>query len=156
MKSKSSYSRGFSLVEVIIIITIMIVILAIAMSSFSNMRSRKQVEVVIDSINFKLEEAKTNAVSGKNGKSSGIYFSTTTYIYFNRDSYLPTDTSNSSTTMPNGLEISSSISDGSKVILFSRLTGFPQATGTITVRSVNTHNTATVTVGTFGDINITK
>ncbi|MDO8430365.1 MAG: prepilin-type N-terminal cleavage/methylation domain-containing protein [Candidatus Taylorbacteria bacterium] len=149
--------KGFSLVEVLVVITIMGIILAIVMYSFSAARSKKQVEIAIDSINFKLEQAKANAIAGKNGNNFGVQFSTTTYVYFSGNSYNPADITNSSSTIEANLQITKNFSDGGSVIIFSRLTGFPQATGTITVTNTsNASSTARITIGTLGDINMIK
>lgn len=150
-----SHHKGFSLVEMLIVISILMVILAIALYSFTTAKSKKQLEIAVNSIDFKLEEAKTNALAGKNGKNFGIQFSSTTYVYFSGNSYNPSDTTNSSTTIASNLQISTSIAGDT--VIFSRLTGMPQATGTITVTDTsNASNTASVSIGTLGDISVVK
>lgn len=154
---KVTHNKGFSLMEMLIVIAIMIIILAIVIYSFNTAKSKKQLEVTIDAIDSRLEEAKANALAGKNGKNFGIQFNTTTYVYFSGNSYNPADTTNSTTTILSNLQITKSIAGGGSSIIFSRLTGMPQATGTIIVTDINNNsNTMSITIGTLGDINVLK
>jgi prepilin-type N-terminal cleavage/methylation domain-containing protein len=149
--------KGFSLIETLIVLAILTIILTIVTFSFTSMRSKKQIEVTIDAIDFKLEQAKSSALAGKNGKSFGVQFSTTSYTYFSGDVYNPNDISNSSTTLPSNLQISRSLTGGSNAIIFNRMTGLPQAVGTITVSNINNaSSSASITIGNGGDINVIK
>lgn len=148
--------KGFSAIEIVIVLAIMIVILSITIYSYSTMKTRKQVEVAVDAINFRLEEAKTNALSGKNGANFGIYFATSSYTYFSGSSYDSSNTSNVITTLSD-VQISKSLTGGASSIIFTRITGTPQVTGTVTVTSTsNASTTAVITIGTLGDINVVK
>lgn len=149
-------SKGFTALELLIVLAIIGIILAIMMYSYNTLKSKKQIEVTIDALDFKLEEAKTNALGGKNGTNFGINFSTTTYTYFSGTSYNPANTANSTTTILSNLRLTTSFSDGGKVIIFSRLTGAPQATGTITLSDTTSSNTAQITIGALGNINVIK
>ena len=148
--------KGFSVVEMLFVIAIMGIILSVTMYSYSTMRIKKQVEVAVDSINFRLEEAKTNALSGKGGASFGIQFGTSTYTYFKGSSYSSSDASNITTSI-SGAIISTNLTGAASSVIFTRITGVPQVTGTITITSTtNASTTAVITIGTLGDINVVK
>jgi len=145
---------GFSIVEILVVIAIMGIILTIAVMSFSAARSKKQLEITVDSISAKLEEAKANAVSGKGGLSYGMNFTSTSYTLFSGDTFNPNSVTNSSSTVPVGITVTRNISGGGSDIVFSRMTGTPQTTGNIVI--TGTSGVATVTVGTLGDISVLK
>jgi Tfp pilus assembly major pilin PilA len=149
--------RGFSVIEVITIIGIMLILFGITMYSYNIVSSRRQVEVTTDSISAKLEQAKIDSISGKNGKDTGIRFNTTGYVYFSGTSFNPADATNSSSSIPTRIQITKSFSNGGNDIIFTRITGIPNATGTIRISdTVNPLSSTTITVGTFGDINVVK
>lgn len=149
--------RGFSVIEAITVIGIMLILFGITMYSYNIMSSRKQVEVTTDSISAKLEQAKIDSVSGKNGQASGIHFNTAGYVYFSGTSFNPSDATNSSSSIPIRIQITKSFSGGVDDIIFTRITGIPNATGTIRISdTVNPLSSSTITIGTFGDINVVK
>ena len=158
MQSQSSYTRGFSLLEILISLAILILITSITMYSFSAMRAKKQLEIATDSLSFKLEEAKAYALTGKGGTNFGVAFpSTTTYVYFVGSTYSISSLTNATITLPLNLRIATSLSSGASTISFSRLTGASSATGTITLTDITrSMTTATVTIGTLGDISVIK
>ena len=153
----NSNKKGFSLIEIVVIIGIFIIILSISTFSFSKYKSQKQIEITIDSISSKLEEAKINALSGKNGKNFGIEFGTSTYIYFSGNSYNPSDVTNQINNIDKNILITKNISGGGNSIIFSRLSGKPLNTGTIIISDINNaSSTASIDIGTLGDINVLK
>jgi prepilin-type N-terminal cleavage/methylation domain-containing protein len=145
---------GFSVIEILIVMAIMGIILTIAVMSFSSARAKKQLEITVDSISAKLEEAKANAVSGKGGVSYGMNFTSTSYTLFAGDTFNPNSETNSSSTVPVDITITRNISGGGDTIVFSRMTGTPQTTGDIII--TGTSGAATVTVGILGDISVLK
>lgn len=149
--------RGFSVIEAITVIGIMLILFGIMMYSYNIISSRKHVEVITDSISTKLEQAKIDSISGKNGQSSGVHFNTTGYVYFSGSSFNPSDVTNSSSSVPTRIQITKSFSSGGNDIIFTRITGIPNATGTIQISdTVNPLSSSTITIGTLGDINVVK
>ncbi len=149
--------KGFSIIEILTVIAIMLIILGITMYSYKIINSKKQVEVTTDSISSKLEQAKIDSISGKNGKNSGIHFNTTGYVYFSGNTFNPADITNSSSSFPTKIQVTKSFSDGGNDIIFSRITGIPNATGTIQILdTVNNSSSSTISIGIFGDINVVK
>ncbi|MES3031414.1 MAG: prepilin-type N-terminal cleavage/methylation domain-containing protein [Patescibacteria group bacterium] len=150
-------SKGFSMLEIMITVAIVAVIAGIVAYSFGTLRARKQLEITVDSIGSKLEEAKANALAGKGGTSFGIVFASTTYTYFRGTTYSSSDPANVVYNLASNLEITRTLSGGGSQILFARLTGLPSATGTLSVRSSSpSSTTARIIVGTYGDISVIK
>jgi prepilin-type N-terminal cleavage/methylation domain-containing protein len=155
---KSTYTnwiKGFSILETMTVIAIMGIILSVVMYSFNDAKARKELEITTDSIAYRLQEAKTSALSGKDGKNWGVHFDSNSYVYFSGNTYNPSDPNNSSTTIP--INLTMSLTGGVDTVIFSRITGKPQAIGTVTVTNTNnTSITAGITVGEMGDINVVK
>lgn len=150
-------SAGITLVEILVSLAIFIILATITTVSLSGYRSSKLVETTANEIAFKLEEAKTNALAGKAGSSYGLHFASTSYTYFKGSSYNSSDVSNISPTFPSELQITTSLTGSAVNIIFSRLTGTPNVTGTITVRKTSdTSKTKTITIGTLGDISVVQ
>jgi len=154
MNRNQNRNSGYSIIEILVVIAILGIILTIGTVSFESLRSKKQLQITVDSISTKLEEAKTNAVADKGGLNYGIYLQPTSYTLFSGNTYNPNSGTNSSTTIPTNILISKILSNGGDAIVFSRITGSPQATGTIVISGSS--GVATVTVGTLGDINVLK
>ena len=150
-------SRGFTAVEIVVALGILVLIFGIGTQVFVTSRNAKQLETYTDGVSSKLEEAKTNALAGKNGTNFGVKFSTTSYTYFNGSSYSSSATSNVPYNLLGKYNISNNIPGTDDAILFTRLTGIPSATGTIVISDGGSPaKTATVTVGVMGDVSVTK
>ena len=147
-----------TIAELVVVIGIFVLLFAIGLTALVNSRTAKQLDVITDSIASKLEEAKTNAMSGKNGANFGLAFSTTTYTYWSGASYNPADTTNNVYTIPGSFIVSSSTIPGTyHAIRFARITGTPDVTGSIIISNVSNASTSdTITIGTLGNITVIK
>lgn len=155
--SHPSCRRGFTLVEILVSLAIILLLMGIGAYALIASRTAKQLDTMTDSITAKLEEAKSNAISGKNGTNFGLAFSTTTYVYWSGSSYSPGNANNLTYPVTNGFSITSTIPGTDHAIMFARITGLPNATGSITITSnQNASTTDTITIGTLGDITVVK
>jgi len=151
------YAKGITLVEVLVSITIIAILSSIIVVSLSSYRASKLVETTANEIAFKLEEAKTNSIAGKGGSSFGIHFASTSYTYFRGSTYNSSDTDNISPTFPEDFSITTNLTGSAVNIIFSRLTGTPNVTGTITISKTNdSSKTKTITIGNLGDISVVQ
>jgi prepilin-type N-terminal cleavage/methylation domain-containing protein len=149
--------KGLTLLEILIVFTIFVIILSIGFYSFSTSRRNASLDGIANSIASTLELAKTNAMSGKNGQSSGVAFDANSYVYFSGNSYNPSDSGNKVYTVDSGYLLSNNLSSGNSILIFSRISGNPQATGTITITdSSDSSKTERITIESLGNIVITK
>lgn len=161
MTSNFSYSRAFTLIEVLGAMAIFIVIMSIGLYSLSGYRSAKSVEVTANEIAFKLEEAKGNSIAGRNGHAFGIHFTANSYTYFESSatpaSYNPSDPANKTPNFPTDLQIVNGLTGGASDIIFAKITGQPNISGTITIRKTSdTSKTKTITIGALGDVSVVQ
>ena len=151
-------SSGLTLIELLVVIGIFVLLFAIGLTALVSSRTAKQLDVITDSIASKLEEAKTNAMSGKNGTNFGLAFSTNTYTYWSGTSYDPANTTNNVYAIPGNFIISSNTIPGTyHALKFARVTGMPDMTGSITISNMsNASIYDTITIGTVGNIIVIK
>jgi prepilin-type N-terminal cleavage/methylation domain-containing protein len=154
--NRYSLYHGFTLIELIVAISIIAIIGGISVSTFYTARPSKERGTIADGIAAVLEQAKADAIAGKNGENYGVYFASTSYVYFGGNSYNSSDSNNKNYQIPSGWQLNETIPGGSSVI-FIRITGLPQAIGTITASLTSGGASSTsVSVGSGGDINVIK
>jgi prepilin-type N-terminal cleavage/methylation domain-containing protein len=154
---KKFLSRGFSFPELIIVLAIVIILFGMGTFVFISARKDKQLIVETDKIVFRLEEARTNALAGKNGSNFGIKFSTTTYIYFSGNSYNSADTSNITFNIDMNFQATTSLPSSDNTVIFARLNGVPSVTGTTTISEIsNPAHFRRIVIGSEGEITVVK
>ena len=103
-----------------------------------------------------LEKAKSDAIAGKGGKNYGVNFGPNSYVYFSGNSFDPSNSGNVTYLVTSGLSLSNNFSSTGGTVIFSRLTGVPQITGTITVTETKTSHSQNIAVGSLGDISASR
>lgn len=149
-------TKGFTIAEIIVAIAIMILVSSVGVVTFVSSKNSANLNSYTDGIISSLEQARSNAVSGKGGSSYGIRFatSTLTHTLFIGSTYSSSDASNVVTQIGSGYTISTNLTASSTTIVFSRLTGVPSATGTITLLQQATSKSKVITVGSQGNITV--
>jgi hypothetical protein len=106
-----------------------------------------------------MEQAKGDAIAGKNAANAGVHFDATSYAYFTGSTYTADAATNKVSILPSGWRLSTSTSFGQSQVLFNHLTGSVTATGTITISKISGNATSTtryITVGSAGDISVIR
>lgn len=151
----SLQSKGFTHAEILVAIAIFAALLLIGTLALTKAKNTNQLSVIGDSIAYKLDEQRVNAFSGKNGSAFGVYFDSGHYTAFIGSTYNSASASNTITTLPSGYYISG-ISPASGIIVFNRVTGAPNVAGSVTIASSFSSSTITVTIGSQGEVAVTK
>lgn len=119
MSKKINLKRGFSFIEMIISLSLLVMISTLIFFSFNSLNNKQSLDKQVDFIKSSINQTRTNAINSKNGTDQVFSFASSSITYnqqvFNLDNsvYL------------------SSYTTGTKDITFSRITGFPSATGTL-------------------------
>jgi Tfp pilus assembly protein FimT len=113
------FKKGFSIIEIIITVGLTVLISSLILVSFNSLNNRQVLDSQVDFIKSTVGKIRTDALNSKNNSDQSITFSTTSIIYSNTTINL------------NSNVILSSYSTGTSTITFSRITGFPSATGTL-------------------------
>ena len=147
MKLFNFSKHGFTLLEIIIVIAIMVVISAISVSTYTSLRARQAVLKDTDSIVSIMERAKSMSSNRKNDSSYGVKFSSSTAILFSGSSFA-SGNKVSEYDLDVSVKVSSvSLSSNNTEISFDKITGTPNATGTIVV-SANSYSKIVTIFGT--------
>lgn len=142
--------RGLTMIELLIVLAVVILLVGGAVTAFSHSTNAKSLSSAADAVVFTLEQAKSEALAGKNGVAHGVHFATSSYTVFAGSTY-DTGDPEAVYTLPNGLSISTELS-GSTDVTFARLTGDASETGTLTVSDGS--NTKTISIGSAGDVSV--
>jgi len=148
--------KGFTLVELLVATAIMVVMISIGVVTFVSSKNASSLNSYTDGIISSLEQARGNALSGKEGSSYGIKFTTNTLTHtlFTGSTYSSSATTNVVTQIGTGYTLTTNLTGSSNTIVFSRLTGVPSATGTITLLQQATSKSKIITIGTQGNITV--
>jgi prepilin-type N-terminal cleavage/methylation domain-containing protein len=149
--------RGFTLIELLITFVIIAVICTFGVSTFINTRKARELSTLADSLSFKLDQAKTNAIAGRFGTGSGVLFSSSSYTYFLGNAYDSGTTTNQTTEITSGYELGTTLPAGNNYIVFSRLSGTPQSNATVTIsRQSDPSKFVQIIIGNLGNITVIK
>lgn len=130
--------RGFTIMELLAVIAIAIVLFAIIVSGFSGLRKSSDLTLAIDEAISFLQEARAKTLSSENGSVYGVHFETSRFALFVGDTYNPADSSNKVHILPSTVEIGAwSLSGGRDDVIFKRLTGETNNSGTVTFRQTS-------------------
>lgn len=142
-------NKGITLIEIMIVIVVMAIVSAAAMPIFGNFYLSSQLDENSVRVIRTLRTAKDRSVAGVNNSQHGIKFQSDSYTLYQGPSFALRDAAYDRTVvLDNILTLTWNLS-GSDEISFSKGTGKPDNTGTITL----THNikgSETITVNSYG------
>lgn len=144
--------RGFTVIEILIAIVVTITLVTIILSGFASFRESSELTRAADSIVDILKQARTRTLASENSAQYGIRFASSTAVLFQGSAFSSNPASHATTTLPALVEVSSiTLVGGGADILFKRLTGETDNTGTVIVRSRRTSaKTKTITIYASG------
>lgn len=105
--------------EMIISLSLLVMISSLIFFSFNSLNNKQSLDKQVDFIKSSINQTRTNAINSKNTVSQSINFSTNSITYDGKTINLENDIS----LMSNNT--------GTTTIYFSRISGFPSATGTL-------------------------
>lgn len=143
MKKNAITIKGFTLIETIVSLSLLALVTSVTLVSFNSLNNRQVLDKQVDFIESAINKTRTGAINSKNGTDQVFTFATTSITYDG---------------ITVGLDSSvllSSYTTGTKSITFSRLTGYPNATGTISYKLQKGSTviaTSTITINNLGII----
>lgn len=142
--------KGFTLFEIIVVLSIVLMVSFIVYSPLSSLNNRQVLDKEVAQIESYIQKTRMNSLNSKHGDEYGIRFATSTI------QMIATTASSTITlyTLNNRVRLASSTL-GTSTIVFSRISGLPNATGTLlyvydTGNSVS--GTSTITINGLGII----
>lgn len=130
---------GFTLMEILMVIAISVVILGIVFTSFNDLIRTQALAKDHVSILAVLDQAKSLAINSKSASQYGVHFASTTVILFTGTAYEENHSANQVFTLNSRVYISdiSLIGADTDQVVFSRITGYANAQGTVTLALKN-------------------
>jgi len=124
-------NKGFTLVELLIVITVIIIIAALTVPVGVNFYRSQVLDETTSSILTTLRRAQAQSLFQKNDGSFGVRFLSGSYVLFQGSSYTARIQSEDEIfTLSGGITTS-----GIDEIVFAKLAGSPNTTGTLTITS---------------------
>ena len=149
--------RGFTFTEFMLAALILIILGAIGITAFYNSRTAKGLDAITDGLVFTLNKARSESINGNSLSQYGVLIASTSYTYFKGSGYDPAGADNKINDLPSGWNLSTTTSNGSSEVVFSRLTGTAQADATIKVMNLaNTSLKRDIVVDTQGGITVVR
>lgn len=143
------FSKGVTLIELLLVVAIISTLGILSTTVFSRFLTQNAVSNTTDQFVNTLRKAQIYSMSGKRNSNWGVNYSNNTITLFKGDAY-GQDTSFNETFTVNSVVAISGISGD---IVFSRVTGLPNSTPTITVSSTTSNSSKTFTINSQGVVN---
>jgi prepilin-type N-terminal cleavage/methylation domain-containing protein len=132
--------RGFTFIELIIVVTLMGILGTMATSYYARFYVQNSVDDIQVQLLSSLRKAQLFSMLSKRGTGWGVNYASNTITLFAGSTYSGRTTAyDENYTVPNSITVS-----GLNEIDFSRISGLPSATATITISGNNTTRQITV------------
>lgn len=142
--------NGFTLIELLVVISLLIIIVTISTLGFQNFAQYQRYDYAVATVKTALLNSHTAARNAEGGDAHGVKFSTTNITLFTGETYTIGNPSNEIISFSDVTFITN-FSGGTDEVIFTELSGFPTATGTIQIiGSVHTATTTVVVTSTGG------
>ncbi len=147
---------GLTLIEILVAVSIVALAVTIITISFSRLNSSQALDKSAILITSLLDEARSLTLSSKGDVQYGVYFENSQAILFKGAVYSPTDPDNVRVKPHALVEFGEIVlSGGGTSIIFKRLTGDTDQTGTIKVFLKSSPTTfRTITIGATGIVEL--
>lgn len=133
--------------EVLVVLGVITLIVGIVFSSFSSFQKSKSVTSDAETVVEVLRQARNETLASKNSNAYGVYFETNSMTIFVGPTYSTGNSTNRVIALPsNNTNLTTSIFGGVSYVLFQKISGETNQSGTITVSSTGATNTKTVTI----------
>ena len=135
---KKNYSRGVTLIELLIALSVMALISSVILASFSEFRGRQTLDSSVEVVLAEFSAAHLDTISSKNDDIYGINLKSREVIYFKGSPYPgDNDPGNTHYILPAPIEIANiSLNGGGSSIFYKRLTGATDNYGSFDVRVI--------------------
>lgn len=131
-------------------IGISFIIIGFIFSSFVDYGRYQALKAEANNLKLTITETRQKTLSAETTSRYGIYFATSSVVVFEGNNYTGNNPTNATTSF-SGYTITTNFpGTTSKQIVFTRLTGEPSATGTVSIVQNQTNTTSTINIGASG------
>lgn len=132
--------RGVTLIELLVAISVLVVLSALLITAFSSYNRGQALGAASADIRGLIEDARNRTLSSKGDSQYGVYFASTTATLFSGSAFDPGNPVNALDTVELHFYVTITgiaLNGGSDHIVFERLTGATNDSGTITLAQVS-------------------
>ncbi len=130
--SKRKTIRGFTLIEMVLSVAMLTLILGMTLPMLRTFTVRNDLDVAVNSVVQNMRRAQTLAYVGDGDTPWGLHVSVGSILIYKGASYATRDQLyDEVTTIPTSITV-----EGFNEVTFSKSTGMPQSTGTLTLTSI--------------------
>lgn len=141
------FSRGFTVLEILIAIAILGLLLATILPSFMSFRRSSTLNANTMNLMTLINRARILAVSSKNDDQYGIHLESNKAVLYEGLTYTAGATTNETYTFDSGVTLSSiSINGGGSEVLFAKVTGATTQNATTTLLLSGTTSSSTIVI----------
>lgn len=127
-------NRGFTVLEILIAVAILVVLGALILSPFSKFRTSQILNSETENILSLITQARENTLSSADASQYGVHFENMRAVMFKGATYSASDSNNKPISISSQAQISTiSLSGGGTDVVFQRLTGKTNQSGTVTL-----------------------
>ena len=144
---KSSFQKGFTLLELSIVLAILTVLLVIVLSTFISFRKNQALQNDTDTIVEVLSQARSQTLLSQNSSQYGVHLTSSKATLFVGTVYDSSSSSNKDFNLtPTDTIVTISLTGGGVDVIFDKLSGQTSQSGTIVISSPSTSRIKTVTI----------
>ncbi len=151
MNTKSTYRRGFTLLEMTIVLAIAVVLITIVTPPFIKFRQQQALQNTTNAIVSVLSDARAKTFAALNNTSYSVKIESNQATLFTGTSYSSSDPTNDVYPFETPTTVTWSLAGGGSVISFDRLKGTTSQYGTITIQ-LPSGVTRVITITTLGTV----
>ncbi|MFH1608744.1 MAG: prepilin-type N-terminal cleavage/methylation domain-containing protein [Patescibacteria group bacterium] len=155
-KMNNNSQSGINLIEIIIVIAVIGIIVAVAVPQFLNIKKAQVLKNGAQDIFSTLNKARSQTLSSLDSSEYGVHFDSDEIVLFKGTSYSEESLDNENLEIISPATISTiSLTGGADDVYFSRLSGSPSASGSITVSlTTDPDSTKIITILSTGAISV--
>ena len=142
--------KGFTIAELLIVVFILGVLALISAATFKSLRDAAALRLGVQEVHTAFLDSRNSSISSENNTVYGVHLSSTTVTRFVGDTYTAGASSNIVYTFEGGVMATSTFIENSVDIVFSRLTGEANATGSVTLSNEQHTASTTITINASG------
>ncbi len=137
MLQEKNKKNGFTLFELLLVISLIVIIFSVTISVGRTFSSNVDLENTVKGISSKIKLAKSQSISALDGTHYSVRVKPSKIVIFKGSTFTEGLSTNSEYIFSDNIKISSHSLGGGDDIVFSRLTGLTNNSGTITVQVIN-------------------
>lgn len=142
------YARGFTLIEALISVTLISLIVGMTLPFYGNFAARNDINIAQEDVARMMRRAQAYARAGYGDSTWGVRLQNGSATLFRGTTYATRSAAYDEILSFPAINVS-----GVTDVVFSKMTGYPSATGTTTLASTAVNVTKTISLNVYGTVN---